>query len=128
MPEELPGLSKAEYEIMKVVWDTQGLTTGDILKAINIAREEPVKRATIQVQLRRLVSKGWLKTKKQGNAFLYLSTLKKEKGFLDIAVDIKERVFEGSVTNFMRCLFENDKLSKDEIKDLKKLLSETDDE
>ena len=45
MPEELPGLSKAEYEIMKVVWDTQGLTTGDILKAINIAREEPVSVA-----------------------------------------------------------------------------------
>ena len=128
MSEELPALSKAEYEIMKIIWETHGMTTGEIFNAVNLERKDAVKRATIQVQLRRLVAKGWLKTTKRGNAFLYRTTRKKEKGFLDIAVDIKDRVLQGSVSNFMRCLFENDKLSEDEIKELKKLLSETEDE
>ena len=128
MPEELPALSKAEYEIMKVIWKTQGMTTGEILNTVNAERKKAVKRATIQVQLRRLVAKGWLKTIKRANTFLYMTTCDKEKGFFDIAVDVRDRVLQGSVSRFVRCLFENDKLSGDEIKDLKKLLSETEDE
>ncbi len=125
---DLPELSKAEFEIMKIIWEEDNLTTGELLQKVNDCREEPVKRATLQVQLRRLQSKGWLKRRKKGNAFLFYAVAKKDKSFLDIALDIKDRVCEGSITNFISCLFENDKLSKSEIKELKKLLAESDHE
>ena len=95
-----------------------------ILDGINEKRDQPVKRATLQVQLRRLEGKGWLKKEQKERAYLFSASQKEQTSFLTIALDAKERLFDGDCSKFVRCLFENDKLSGDEIADLKRLLNE----
>jgi predicted transcriptional regulator len=59
-------LSDANLEIMKEIWQKAGeVTINDIFEAVNAGRRKKVKRATIQVQMRRLEAYGWLKHRVQ---------------------------------------------------------------
>ncbi len=126
MVKSLGKLSPAEFEIMEAIWGHEGETTiTDVLQRVNAAREgEGLKRATIQVQLRRLEDKGWLRHRAEGRRFFYRATAGREDASARLAGDLTERVFEGSCSELVRCLFEHQDVSPDEIARIRALLDE----
>ena len=118
-------LSPSEFEIMEALWANQvEFTVTDVLQAVNARRQSPLKRATIQVQLRRLEDKGWLSRREDGRKFYYLPTAGREAASADLARDLTERVFDGSCAELVRCLFKQNEVTLSEIERIRALLDE----
>ncbi len=121
-------LSPANLEIMKIVWDKSEVTINDVFEAVNAGRDIDLKRTTIQVQMRRLERYGWLKHRQVGRMFYYSAVVEKHTTRKDILYDVKNRVFGGSRPEMVKCLLEDSDIGPDEIKELRILLKEYDEE
>lgn len=125
MPEPTVKLSPSEFEVMEAFWASDAeLTITGVLDAVNASRATPLKRATVQVHLRRLEEKGWLAHREDGRRFLYRPTASRDSASADLARDLTERVFDGSCAQLVRCLFERDEISEAEIERLRDLIDE----
>ncbi|HUF63751.1 MAG TPA: BlaI/MecI/CopY family transcriptional regulator [Verrucomicrobiales bacterium] len=125
MPAPSAKLSPSEFEVMEALWTSDsGLTITDILTAVNAARRAPLKRATVQVHVRRLEEKGWLRRHEDERKFYYRPTASREAASAGLARDLTERVFDGSCAQLVRCLFERDEISLAEIERLRALVEE----
>ncbi len=119
---KLRKLSPANLEIMKIIWDKGEVTVNDVFEAINAARKEKLRRTTIQVQMGRLEDYGWLIHRKQGRTYFYSPAAEEEKTRQDILNDIKHRVFGGSRAELVKCLLDDEKITPEEIQELRALL------
>lgn len=115
-------LSAANFEVMKVVWEKGEVTINDVLAAVNSKRENKLKRASVQVQMNRLEKYGWLTHRVEGRVFYYRALQDQKNTLRDIVRDLKTRVFGGSARELVRCLFEDTKVSDDELERIANLL------
>jgi len=113
---QIQKLSEANFEIMRQVWKYGEITINQVLDAVNSGRKKKLKRATIQVQMNRLVKYGWLKYRKVNREFYYSALRGQEEATHDILKDVKDRIFGGSKAELVRCLFENSKVSPEELR------------
>lgn len=117
-------LSAAQFDIMSVVWDRDEVTIAQVLKAINEKRRKKLRRTTIQVQMSRLEKKGWLAHKTVGRTFYYRASRDREEVLAMIAGDVTNRIFGGSCADLVKCLFDQKKISGEEIQRLRKVLDQ----
>lgn len=117
-----PPLSASEQAIMDFVWKRQPVGLNDLLELVNAGRREPVSRATLQTQLTRLESKGWLMRDDSSRAHLYEAAVAETKGRMGVLAELKKRFFGGSSLALVRCLVESGNMSDEELAELKKLV------
>lgn len=124
MMKDFPQISEAEYEVMKVVWKYEPISTPKVVE--KVLQEIDWKPNTVQTMLARLEKKKALKAEKVGRAFVYQSLIeqyefveKKSKVFLD-------KFFGGTLNSMVLNFIENDQLSDEDISELKQILSERD--
>ena len=118
----LPRLSPAEQALMDLIWQKQPVTVGDLLASVNDGRSEPITRSTLQTQLTRLETKGWLLSDDQGRARLYRSAPSEKGGRGKVLAELKQRFFGGSGLSLIRCLVEEGGLTDEEMTELKQLI------
>ena len=100
---DLPQISEAEFEVMKIVWKHAPISTNEITdKLLQTTNWSP---KTIQTLIKRLVTKGALTYEKQSRVFVYTPVVKE------------------NITAMLSAHIENDRLSETEIDTLRSLLS-----
>ena len=104
-------ISEAEWEVMRVVWSNEETTSKFVIDTLG--EEKSWTPSTIKTLLSRLVEKGFLETRKQGNKFLDILT----QNFL-------ERICERRTHIIVRNIIETDNLSKSNIDEIIELLKE----
>jgi predicted transcriptional regulator len=109
-------LSDANLEIMKLAWQRGEVTINDVFVSINAARKDKVKRATVQVQMRRLEKYGWLKHRKENREFYYSPLKGEAEAKVNILRSVRDRVFGGSYAELVKCLFAGASVPDDELK------------
>jgi BlaI family penicillinase repressor len=109
-------LSDANLEIMKLAWQKGEVTINDVFEAVNDARKDKVKRATVQVQMRRLEKYGWLKHRMENREFYYSPLRGEEEAKVNILHSVRDRVFGGSYAELVKCLFAGSPVPDDELK------------
>lgn len=119
---DLPKLSDANYEIMRIIWELGGATVPQVLERLNSARSEPIKRSSVQVQMTRLEEYGWLKHREDGRSYIFSATVPRDPTHRSIVSDLKERVFEGSAARLMQCLLSEKNPDDTEIAEIKALI------
>lgn len=119
-------LSDANLTIMKLVWEKGEVTINDVLDAVNAGRKDNVKRATVQVQMRRLERYGWLKHRTENREFYYSPLRSEAAAKVDILHNVRNRVFGGSYTELVKCLFAGGRIPEEEFQRIVKFLSEND--
>ena len=124
----LQKLSDANLEIMKLVWRKGEVTINDVLEAVNSGRKDKVKRATVQVQMRRLERYGWLKHRKDTREFFYSSLRGEAEAKVSILHNVRDRVFGGSYAELVKCLFAGGRVPGDELQRIVEFLNENDKE
>ena len=72
--------------------------------------------------LKQLEAKGTVSHKKEHRTFYFYPTVKEEKVKKSAARELIENVFEGSVGGLVSYLLENEKVSSDELAEIRKLL------
>ena len=74
---DLPQISEAEFEVMKIVWKHALISTNEITdKLLQTTSWSP---KTIQTLIKRLVTKGALTYEKQSRVFVYTPVVKESK-------------------------------------------------
>ena len=119
---ELPQISEAEFEVMKVVWKYAPINTNEITEKLTQTTNWSPK--TIQTLIKRLVSKKALTYEKQSRVFVYTPLVKEDEYIRRESNTFLNRFYDGNIISMLASYIEDDKLSETEIDTLRSLLSE----
>lgn len=120
----LPQISEAEYEVMKVVWKHAPINTNEITQ--QLLKTTSWSPKTIQTLIKRLVNKGALSYEKQSRMFVYTPMVKENEYIGQESNSFLKRFYGGNITAMVSAYLEDDKLSEAEIETLRGLLSKKD--
>ena len=119
---ELPQISEAEFEVMKVVWKYAPINTNEITEKLTQTTNWSPK--TIQTLIKRLVSKKALTYEKQSRVFVYTPLVKEDEYIRRESNTFLNRFYDGNITSMLASYIEDDKLSETELDTLRSLLSQ----
>ncbi len=113
-------LGRVQLLIMQVLWANGRSTAREITDAISIS--EPIAHSTVQTLLRHLEDKGSVSHEADGRTFVFFPMVEEHKFKESATRDLVERVFGGSVASLVTHLLKNEKVSRDEIAEIRKLI------
>ncbi len=105
---------------MKVVWDRGAATANQVVAAL--MEQTDWKPKTIQTLLSRLVQKGALQAEKQGREYLFQPRVSAEECEHAVMRSFLGRFFEGTLAPFLARFVEREKLTPEEVDELKQIL------
>jgi len=114
-------LGRLELQIMNVVWDRGKATVHDVKNALS--RRKPAY-STILTMMRKLEAKGYLKHEVDGRTYVYLPLISQQAVRHGVLGDLVERLFEGSTSLLLTSLVEQNRISKNELRQIRKLIEE----
>ncbi|WP_339303314.1 BlaI/MecI/CopY family transcriptional regulator [Paenibacillus sp. FSL R5-0519] len=117
-------LSETEMELMVVIWSCDPPVTSTELLDIFAEKGKAWKAQTMSTFLSRLVDKGALTVTRRGRINDYTPLLQPEDYKLQETQHVLDGLYQGSVKNLVSAMYDGDKLSEDDISELKKWLSE----
>lgn len=117
-------LSDTEMELMEVIWECDPPVTSTELLRIFIQRGKEWKAQTISTFLSRLVDKGALKATRHGRTNKYAPIISPKDYKLAETQQVLDGLYQGSVKNLIAALYDGDKLSDEDIAELKQWFSE----
>ena len=117
----LPQISEAEFEVMKIVWKHAPISTNEITERLTQTTTWSPK--TIQTLIKRLVTKGALTYEKQSRVSVYTPLVEENEYIGQESNSFLKKFYNGDITAMLSAYIENDKLSETEIDTLRALLS-----
>jgi len=117
---ETPNISDAEWEVMKICWLKSACTANEIVRALE--HNTHWKPNTVKTLIGRLVKKGALGYKEEGKLYIYYPLVAEEECIKAESKSFLTRVFGGAIKPMLVTFLQEEKLSQDEIKELKQLL------
>lgn len=118
---DLPQISEAEYEVMKIVWKHSPISTNEITDILTQTTSWRPK--TIQTLIKRLVTKGVLSYEKQSRVFVYTPLVKESDYIRQESNSFLDRFYDGNITSMLSAYLDSDRLTESEIDTLRSLLS-----
>lgn len=115
-------ISDAEWVIMKVLWKESPQTTTKIIETLS--KETNWNPKTIHTLIARLVKKNALGIDKNSGQYKYFPLVTKEDCIQEETGSFIQKIYEGSIYNLVANFIHDEKISADEMEDLKKLLDE----
>ncbi len=114
--------TQAEWKVLKILWEIKGGALGDVF---SVAQEEHGwAHSTVKTILKRLVDKGYVKTKRVGNSFWYQPVRSPMKSMASAIEGILDQALEGTSGPILAHVIKNTDLSIEEIQQLKDILAE----
>jgi BlaI family transcriptional regulator, penicillinase repressor len=113
-------ISEAQREIMNIVWENGEVGVAEVWRILSERR--PVARNTILTLITRLVEKGWLETRKVGNAFRYTAACPREESQAEEVRRLVNTVFDGSAEGLVMTLLEGGNLSPSESERIRAMI------
>ncbi|AGF55376.1 BlaI family penicillinase repressor [Clostridium saccharoperbutylacetonicum] len=120
--EEIPKISEAEWEVMKIVWSEKLCTSNQIIEALENIKDWKPK--TIKTLISRLVSKNALGFKEEGRKYLYYPLINENECIHAENQTFLSKVYNGAIKNMLVSFIKESDLSKEDIEDLKSILDE----
>lgn len=117
---ELPALSESQLEVMHAIWDKGEVTLADVWSELNARR--PLAKNTVQTLLTRMVEKGWLTYRSEGNTFIYRATRERNAAHRQILDRVIDVAFRGSTEGLLLSLLEDQKLTPEQARRLRALI------
>ena len=115
-------ISDAELEIMKVIWKAkEPVTSLDIGKEVE---DKGWKKTTIATFLTRLAEKGALASEKRGKLYYYTPLITEKEYRKSRTGNLIKSLYNGSVREFAVALFEEQKLSDEDIAELRAIFED----
>ena len=114
-------LGRLELQIMNVVWVKGKATVHDVKNALS--RRKPAY-STILTMMRKLEVKGYLEHEVDGRTYVYRPLISQQAVRQGVLGDLVERLFEGSTSLLLTSLVEQNRISKNELRQIRKLIEE----
>ena len=113
-------ITKAEWEVMSVVWKKAPVAASDIVSALSSTKQWTL--ATVRTLLRRLVNKGALSLESEGKRYLYSALVTLEECAKSEGESMLDRLMGRTPSSVLIHMVEKSKLSKEDIRELKRIL------
>lgn len=112
-------ITDSEYQIMRILWKAEKkMTVADVVKELD---GNDWTASTVSTFLQRLLKKEVIACDKKGKTNLYYPQLKQSEYDLSETENFLSKIYKGSVKNLVAALYENKKLSNEDMSDLKKM-------
>lgn len=116
-------LTKAEMEVMNVLWDaSHALTVSEIV--MGYADPKPAY-TTVATFLKILEAKGYVehhRKEETGRTFYYSPMLSREKYIAHVVNDVKDTLFGNSAKRFCSFLIQSEELSDEDLREILSLI------
>lgn len=127
MPPRQTDLSDAELEVLKALWDLGPTSVREVMNHLH-AQGRELAYTTVLTFLTRLKAKKYVTSKKSGQAYIYKARVTREKVTGSRLSSLIEQLFDGASAPLVLHLVQSNKLSPDEIGELRKMLDDLDDQ
>lgn len=113
-------LTKAEEDVMQLLWDAERGTVSDLLER---CPEPKPPHSTVSSVVRILEKKGFVGHKAYGKTHEYFPLVSKEEYGRRSLGDVLRNYFDGSVSRLLSHFAEDEKLDRKDLEELMKLLN-----
>ena len=115
-------LGRVQLLIMQTLWQLGRATAREITDALNAS--EPIAHSTVQTLLRTLKDKGSIDHEVEGRTFVFFPLVKEDKYKRNVTGDLLHRVFGGDVRSLVAHLLQNEKVSRKELDEIRRLIDD----
>lgn len=116
----LPQISDAEWQVMKIVWAYSPITAKEVIERLSSDYEWKPK--TIKTLLRRLVDKKAITYTVKDRVYIYTPSINQDECVIAETESFIEKVYNGSFNLLVQNFIDNEKLTKSEVEELKRML------
>lgn len=111
----------AELELMMIIWASdRPITRTEITDKMDSDKE--VVPSTILTLLSRLESRGFVSVEKKGKINYYTPLVSKDLYLKETSKNILDRMFEGSLSNFIAALYSGKEITDSELEELQQFI------
>lgn len=123
MKDKLPTLTKREYDIMNILWNTkEEIRLPKILEQLEKNTGIQFKRQTISTFLNHLTNKGIVQSRREGRFFYYKALVSLDVYRQKETEYLINFWYNKSVTNLLLTLYQENYLDKNTFKELERLM------
>ena len=115
--------TERELEALKVLWQQGEATVREVCEAMN-APGERLAYTTVLSLLQVMEQKGLVDHRREGKAYVYLPRIERDATLGRLAAGFLERVFDGSLDEYLVHALGSRKLSKRELEQLEAMLAQ----
>lgn len=116
-----PQISESEYEVLKVIWDNEPVSTNEIVDIVTKTHNWNMR--TVHTLISRLDKKGAVCHKKEGRTFVYSSLIKKDEYIKTESKSFLKKFYDGTANKMVMNFIKNDMLSEEDIEELRNILN-----
>jgi BlaI family penicillinase repressor len=117
---EIPKISEAEWEVMKILWTQEPLSSSEIVTMLEGITSWKAK--TIKTLISRLVQKKALSFKEEGRSYSYYTLVTQEECLKAESQTFLKRIYGGALKPMLVHFLQEEKLSPKDIEELKSIL------
>lgn len=117
---QLPQISEAEYEVMKVLWKYAPINTNEVTE--KLTRTIGWSPKTIHTLLKRLAQKGAITYRKEGRVFVYTPVVKEDEYLKKANDHFLNRFYNGKFSSMVSNYINSQQLELEELEELRRLL------
>jgi BlaI family penicillinase repressor len=114
--------TSSELEILHILWERGPSTVREVHEALHAKR--PIGYTSVLKLMQIMTAKGTVRRNEEQRAHVYEAVQPEEKTKRDLALDVIQRVFDGSASALMMHALAGRKASKEEIEEMRRLLNE----
>ncbi|OBR93721.1 MULTISPECIES: BlaI/MecI/CopY family transcriptional regulator [Clostridium] len=117
---EMPKISAAEWEVMKLLWKQNPLTSEKIINSLTVKMNWSAQ--TVKTFITRLSKKEAIGFKKVGRIYNYYPLISEDECVRAENQSFLEKVYDGAVSMLFTKFLEEESLSEKEIQELEQIL------
>ncbi len=117
---EVPKISAAEWEVMKLLWKENPLTSEKIINSLTSKMDWSTQ--TVKTFITRLVKKEVIGFEKVGRTYNYYPLISEDECIKAENQSFLQKVYDGAVSMLFTKFLEEESLSEKEIEELEQLL------
>ena len=118
----IPTISDSEFEVMKIIWNTNPVKSSDIIKVLS--SEKNWSESTIKTLINRLLKKESISYNKEGKTYLYYPLIDEHSYIKKESKSFLQKFYAGSLNNMLSFFIQDEKLDSKDIENLKSLLQQ----
>lgn len=115
-------LSRAQREVMEVVWDKGEASVLEVTDFLN--QQRSVARNTVRTLMERMQEKGWLTYRTQGRSYIYSALVPREVSLGERVSEMVDKACGGEPEKLMMALLNYRGLSDEETKRIQLMLDQ----
>lgn len=117
----MPRFTPGELNVMRLLWSHGEMKPSQIQSLY----PEPIKNPALRSYLKILVEKGHIRRRKLGKAYCYAATTPRQSAFRSTLQELIDAYCDGSAQALLMNLIRSEKLSADELVELRRLADES---